>query len=814
MTTASIPIRSSDPGNPIIGSRQAPTPPTPNNPTTGLLSTPANIDRPQNDPTLNQDPIQDEFTVGDDDLTLRIIKRRTESDQDRRMPDRMGISRIDMWERSGRRYLGDHWSQVGNNSWFRPTPAITVDGIEGNPILTDATFGQADGTRRNVINRTQNAVITSVQTQVAQPPRTRITPVESTGKIVWFLSPEAGQALFKVFQVNPQLAASFGLQAEQMVNPDPNNPDDGPTMPLTTQQSASLRARLTVPWIDPVTQQQQPAILHEQDLTKIDDASDSRRVQQVYDAIYDAAGGDFYMTENELYSNIYGHAPVLFQWDTQTNLPKYYNPHILHVYPDPLATRIEDMEYLILDAVISADKAKAVWPHMAKQIDQAAATGARSSADWLWSATLRNNNWTRRMLTITTMWERHQRVPMTPEEAQKCGAAKKTTVPVYAQDDGSEYMGDAHDLNGQCFTGLQHDATSQPLTPLEDRDMTLLPDGTPTDPSMANWPHTIGVRQVQMILEGKIIVENIRCPFADIPMAWNVNIPEPWCPYGQGEPVRSEDVQQIINRVVSILHAHARYYQHPMEIWPQSLLERMKKSGIANWAKPGRVIGMPDKEWAALAASRQTGVFALPPPIPDSMVKLLEMMLNEHDRISGNVGVLQGAAPSADSSGRAIGMLQATATGPMGFKAMYSEWRSDRIAMLTLDAMVKWMPEDQWRQLMSELPWPVVQTIIGRIKGKKWKIKTEIVNGRGYNRQLNHQEALALYMEGQPARLISREDAMMKMDLEDPPGMARQIDKENEEMGLGKPQVGAMVQQAGMAQQSQQPQTQQPQVGF
>lgn len=792
-----------------------------NNPTITLSDGPANIDRPGKPAPVDVAPTQDEFTMGEADLVERILARTRESDTERRIPDNRNITRLDEWERSGRRFMGDHWSSLTNNQWYRQSQTITVGGIEGAPLVND-NAGMDASNRRCVINRIQNGIISAVQSQTGQPPRTRITSTEATGKIIYFLNPQAGMALAELFQTNPTLAQQFGLTPDQLVNPDPNMPDDGPITPLTTKQAALLR-KLTDQWADPTSGGMMPPVLAENDITKLDDALDARKAQQAFDAVYDASSGDFYTTENELYCNIYGHAPMLFQWDVQLNLPRYSNPHILHVYPDPMATRVEDMDYLIIDAVISADRAKSIWPDLAELIDNSSSVGARSSAEWLYSSTSRLTNFTRRMLTIRTMWERHQRVPMTVDEALKQGKCQKVNAQVYAKNDGSEYIGDAHEvthtpappvpampdqasMDGSplldvsasppeaappppapapgCYTGLDHDDTSEPLTPLEERELLILPTGEQTAQGSPNWPHTIGIRQAQMIVEVNRIVENIRCPFADIPIAWNVNIPIPYSPYGQGEPVRSEDPQQIVNRIVTILHAHARYYQYPMEIWPQTLLDRMKKSGTQNWSRPGRVVGLPDEDWKALSAARATGMFAIPPPVPASLVNLLELMLKEVDRIAGNVGVMQGEPPSPDSSGTAIRELQSSAMGASGFKAKFSEWRSDRLAMLTLDAMTKWMPEQQWREILSELPWPIVKLMIERIKKKRWTIKTEIASGRGYNRQVTHQEALQQYMGGQPQRLISRREAMVKTDVEDPPAMERVIDRENQEMGL------------------------------
>lgn len=750
-------------------------------------------------PVVDPATLEEELSLSEDERAMRLCThvndRFLECDSERSSSyassgagttgtARGTQSRIDVWNACGARYANDYWSEYGDlRGRYGFVGAAPL--VEGGPLAPAQMSGDRP-VRKMTIPRTQNAIIATVQIQTAKPTRVRWDAVEGSGQTLYYIRPEAGMALKKVMDVggipNP------GLTPDQLINPDPDKAADGPTAPLTEKQVASL-ARYKSDWQD-IAGVVQPALLADSDIIVINDVSDSKYAQRVFDLKWDEANGEYYTVENCLYSNIFGHAAMWLQWDFQNDQLRLMNPRILQLYPDPCETNIDRFEYFGYDYVISVDAAKAAWPNLAKQIDdklraaidRAGTSGAKANTPgYSYSSVYRTTDFKRRMLTIRTLWERHQPVPMTEKEAIESGAVIKETRDTYRTTDGVAYDGDKHKrADGTFWTELGVSETSQPLESGGPETVFMLSDGTEVTEESENWPKTYGIRQVQIIAELNQVVMNVRCPYLDIPFGWNRNIPEPFSPYGQGEPVRTEDVTQAINRIFTIVNAHARNYQFPMEFWPQSLLDRLTKSGVAAWSAPGRVVGVPDAQWMALVAGKTpNGFYASPPPIPAVFVNILQMLLNEHDRISGNTAVLQGESQPGVVSGKAIQSLQNSATGMMAFKGKYLEWMIERMAGLALDAICKWMSESEWRRICSDLPWPVLQETIKRISAKQWNIKSIAIAGRGANEDYEREQAIELYQGGAPTRLISRETAMERVHATNVETEVKKIDKEN-----------------------------------
>lgn len=163
----------------------------------------------------------------------------------------------------------------------------------------------------------------------------------------------------------------------------------------------------------------------------------SRAVQEVWDALYSRAQGNYHTATNELYKAIFGHQPMLFQWVPEENRFKLSNPHILNVWIDPTAETVDDADYVILDTFISADKAKSLWPHLEDTIDQAKEKNILDiRKDKFRTGSPFRIEFKRDMLIVRTVWMRHQKVPMTLEEALESGAVRVEA------EDGEKLTGD------------------------------------------------------------------------------------------------------------------------------------------------------------------------------------------------------------------------------------------------------------------------------------------------------------------------------------------------------------------------------------
>jgi hypothetical protein len=736
-----------------------------------------------------------------------------------RMFAQQGImSRVDVWNRNNMRYLGDHWSTYFSSPGANNGPWITQYNIEGAPLVSNNTFNRP-GVKLFTDNRIQNAVITSVQNQMSRPPVAKLSAVEANGKRKIYLKADAG---FRLADSGFDYM-SLGIMPEQVLNPDPNNEDDGPIMPLTERLYQRL---LRVPELmqptpvmvqDPMTGmmaptgQTNPAILSDEDFWMIDDDLCASTAQKVFDLKVSEAMLEITLNENVLYTSIYGHCPLMVGWDPDTHKLKFSNLHVMHTFPDPTATCLKDMEYLIFDYIISQDAALVRWPWAAKIIESVAQTGQRIGNVYYQTASVyAETDFKREMLTVRTVWERNLPVPMTVDEAMAAGLVVEEEYTPFIDAQGQEYVGEVFEtvteaINEQTLEvetvpagvfSLSDTAATNPLLPQEPKKRFLLvetgeecwPDQEGRECS-DNWPTMMGIRQTQILLQngeqtGQVI-EKARCPYADIPVGWNINIPEPWRPYGQGEPYRLESVQQLINRLWTIVANHSQYYSFPMELWPESLLARMKKSGFSTWGMPGRQQGIPDQQWLELASrGLQTGFFATPAPIPGWFVGLLERALDELDKLSGNTAVMQGNMPSANASGRTVAELKQSAQAIIAYKSMHSQWAFEHVGKVALDAIVKWMPESQWKAIFSGIPWPVLKEIIAAVESTKWNIQFTVYSGRGVVEEIENAQAMQDYAGGGPTRIASRQLTMERRRVPNPAREAKRIDEENRTFGF------------------------------
>lgn len=757
-----------------------------------------------------------------DAIVARATDRVQEVVSERQWAQGSALNRVGVWQRNNMRYLGDHWSIItGNNG--ASGPWVTQYNIEGAPLA--GTGLNRPGTRLFTDNRTQNAIITTVQNQMSRPPVAKLSAIEAQGRRKIFLKAEAGFRL----QDSGFDYGVLGIVPDQVVNPDVQNEDDGPVLPLTERQYQRILRTpelvqpqpVLVP--DPATGmvvpsgQTNPAILSDEDFWFVDDEMAANTAQKVFDIKCSEAMVEMVFSENVLYTSIYGHCPLLVSWNPAKHSLQFSNMHVLHTYPDPTATCLKDMNYLIFDYLVPADAAIARWPWATKAIKAYAAQGQRTDQSaYAMSSVYANTDFKRDMLLVRTMWERDLPVPMTVDEAMASGKVIEKTVKVWINNDGEEVASaveatvaatddlgsPVYDDQGQPVTvsvgmfAADDVAREFPLVEGPEKTVYVLADtGEECNPeedgreASDNWPTMMGVRQTQILMAsasdgGGQVIEKSRCPYADIPVGWNVNIPEPWRPYGQGEPYRLEDVQQLINRLWTIMFNHSRYYQFPMELWPESLLARIKNSGNQSWSLPGRCIGVPDQQWSEMAARGiQTGFFTQPAPIPAWMVNLLQMAMNEHDRLSGNTAVLQGNMPSANASGRTVETLKESARSVIAYKSMFSQWAFEHVGKVALDAIVKWMPESQWKAIFSGIPWPVLREVISMIESTKWNVQFTVYSGRGVVQEIANMEAMQDYAGGAPTRLASRQLTMERRGIPNPAREIKRIDEENRAFG-------------------------------
>mgnify|MGYP005821161875 FL=1 len=170
------------------------------------------------------------------------------------------------------------------------------------------------------------------------------------------------------------------------------------------------------------------------------------------------------------------------------------------------------------------------------------------------------------------------------------------------------------------------------------------------------------------------------------------------------------------------------------------------------------------------ARGRGGGLTQDPPALPRDKVALLQLMLQEHDRLSGNVEALQGRTPGAQTSGRLMQQLRQEARGPLGFKATFIEHTALRLLRLGLDACVKWLEPRIWYEILNSYPPFVVDEFRRRLEPERQNVKLSASMGRGILEQVEKEEAQALWT----AQLIDKRTALEKHRLDPDPIIRRQ----------------------------------------
>lgn len=580
------------------------------------------------------------------------------------------------WDTSFNRYIGNHWEKAAP---------------QGLHQFTD--------------NRIQAAVIASAAVQTEQRPRVKLNPVESNDPPIVFLTPSGALKLEQAEQSFAQPAAPTDPNAP--VDPAAQAPAQPqiPIVDLTPGQIAGEEPISTELWttlaeitkviqqpaLDPMgipspelpPQVTEEPIFDDQDFILVTDSTVAESLQVVVDTLLDRIGFDYKLIQNILNKSVAGHQDMLCQWSFDKGVPELVNIHQKNCWIDPTATNIDDAEYFIYAQVISADEAVERFPEEEAYIRKHASEGQLTEIEGIVLGTTdlgepSRTDFHRDMVALVTLWKRHERFENDPAQVEASMLA-----------------------------------------------------GTPMSPTRS------GIAQVMMI--GDKVLFDEECPYIDIPIARNINIPIPHRPYGQGDPKRLEDLQQLINRLLSIAHNHYKYFQAPQQFLPQSVRDSVGSEIKNLHSHPGRTVTIPDDLFSQLGG--KISLVQDPPTFSPAIVELLQLVINEFKEISGFTDVLTGKPHSGAESGKAIQSLQSAARGSIGFKSLGTELAVQQVIRLLVGMIRDFMTEQQFARSCSKYPKPVLASIKQRLKNLDFDISVEVVSGRGTSKQAEEDKA-------------------------------------------------------------------------
>ena len=498
------------------------------------------------------------------------------------------------------------------------------------------------------------------------------------------------------------------------------------------------------------------------DFWPIDDAEAAEAMQDVEDIFWDRSRCDSRWDENVLNKGIVGHQPMLRTWNLRELVPESFNVHPRNMWIDGTSGGdIEDAEFLGYDQPMSISEIKADFPHLAKFVednkDRLGLTTLGGSTDGNdLGAPFSQTTFHRTMVLLTTVWKRNEPWPLEPDEALQSGAIQQVTESVPMLNELGESVLDQDGVPA---------VVEEPVP-----GAFALPDGTETSPTAENWPHKLVIRQTQVL--GDRIVDDRPNPYVDIPTCWNINLPIPFRPYGQGDPERCEDLQQAINRVLSNLHDHLRYFAGPQQTMVSSLAKSLGGKTAQLHSSPGKTTVIDDHIMAQFG--EQALMVKDPPPLQRTYVDFFKVLLEEHDRIMGMSSVIQGFTDPNAESGKAIQALQAAARGPVGFKSHFTERAMKHMVKLDIGMIKDFLPESEWVKMLTGKPVQVLLALRARAVSLKYDIAVEIVSGRAAGKEVDRQNALEEYQLG----IETTKGVLERLDRPDAKQTADQLDQQ------------------------------------
>ena len=699
------------------------------------------------------------------EILERLVNESTKA-RGERGSDARGLSFSDMAARNAARFLGDHSSNfTGANVQSRLLQ-------ESHRMPADTTATDT-GIIKAVLNRTQTSTIATHAAMTERPVQIGILPIESDDDWLYVLKKRASRRVLLYLQ-----NAAFVNQI------NPNVPLGQPQLEgFTTEQLSgedfiddSMAEWMMNTLVNPSTGM---PLVTDDDFIIINDITTARAGKRLFDNRWELADADAAINEHALNCRVFGWQPIFFQWDDANQSFWLENPHALSVHPDPSHSRISQFDYIVWDYFVSLDKAKMLFPKHKSALVDAADEGKLNNDknDGILPGIYGEENYERAMVQIRTGWIKNAEVPMTAEEVNESGLV----------------VADREDPEG----GLVSVENGAPVEPPSDKN-----------PKGKNWPTTYGILQVRCLPQIGKCLDKVRCPYITEPLGWTVNLPTFHRPWGLGDPYRLEHIQQAINRELTVLTNHSRYYAYPAEFWPSDLWEDLRSRGFKLHIRPGRVVPIPKQIYDRMI--QRTGKLSVtqePPALPRDRVAILQMLLMEHDRMSGHVEALQGRTPGAQTSGRTMQQIRQEARGPLGMQARFLEATVTRIARLCMDSMLKWMKKAVAYEIMNAYPQFVVDEFMNRLQAGRYNVMVKATMGRGILQQIDRDEAQQLYQLG----LLDQTTALEDHNRDPSPIMRRKkqdMEREIQVQGIAEKQAAVRYQSAQQQQASAAPPSQ------
>ncbi len=577
---------------------------------------------------------------------------------------------------------------------------------------------------RVTMNRIQNAVLSSVSVLTANTPRINFTPRESMEPPIYYIN-------LHNIPMNPAIQALVdSLPQETIKSTDLPDGTNVPPRPLTSEEIQMVQSQIfegnqTTQAIEAgqLSPEAGATVVPPEVLAAVTDESTADAVQTIFDAEWSECNADYYINENFLNNAIIGWQFMLYEWDDALEKHMLRNPEFLQIHMDPVATDVGDARFAVYDQVLSEDQAVALYPRIAEAIRRAASEGIpRQPGDYAYrqSSIYLELTFRRKMVIVRTAWIRDQPYPMSIADALSSGQVKQGTAvieTVVEDEEGNKSAGEPQAI-----------------------PIFLLPDGRETFQNSPTWPVRMGIRQMRVIA-GRV-VEDRECEFRDIPLPQNVNIPVPFCPYGQGEPYRLGGMQQSINAILSDLVMYYNHNSMPLQYVAESINKSLPQLAQGAYTSHAYKFVVPDDLLKELQG--QLMGFIAPPQMPAEAWQLLQMLIKLVDQESNNSEVMQGKA-AAGWSGEAINLLQKAAAGVIGLKSRRAERMLLYLARLMTHSIIHRTSLKRWSEYVAKYPPYILIALRERAKTIYSGLVLTVTSGRQAAQAQEKNTALRAY---------------------------------------------------------------------
>ncbi len=697
---------------------------------------------------------------------------------------------------------------MGNAVRASQSLAELEEGFRVYTIQDANATGATRGLQVTRIARTQNAVVAGVAATTAEPIRAMLSPVETgAGEVYWLTRKGRRRVRASIQTALSQIEAELEARSQML---DVAAAENIPAIPIDPQAADRADQSLTEQEaIEPERQRRTAEImalhgdltpeqigeaddrglettaptelieehqaerlqelvvagvLPEEELIAVNDRFVARCAQELMDWMWDRANLDLHLMTGKLFCDIFGQVDFKFEWDHERRRFSVQPCHILNIYTDHTQIDMDLRSHHIETYQLTIEHAKTRWPQFADLLDQAKTGGGEGGYEHRIGGIYESGfDPDTMMVRVDVAYLRYEQVPMTAAEALERGLI------------------------------VENDAGGYRLMKAEEGDESAVFAEVPTDPRRAGaWPMTSGILQVMTLPQINRVLSRRRCPYYDIPHAWALNIPRPdMSCFGIGEPIRARDIDDMINRVLSILGSLLFYYEFPCYFWPATVMEQVQRQGHSLFARPGANIPVPDDAWDRAMAGggfdkmKHEGV-----QVPPSVISFLQMLIGLHDDIMQRADVMQGRAPYSGASGKVVESLAEQAMGPVAFKARFFEQAVERLCRLAIDAIGQWVEPRDAKRVLDRYEEPLIAEVLGRMRRAEYDVTVSLAAGRGAVQRQKENGAMIKHQQG----LLSKRTTMTETGVEDPEREIKLITEEQQQLA----QASAPVQAAAV----------------